>query len=87
MGFALSEGSTYPKAVCSCTNNQISPSLLQPVPSFVGNDYFCDTGIVTYLLHTLYPNDPSGMVRAVGPAVPAAPSTLLRGSLKLSLPR
>ena len=45
---ALSESSTvvamHPKGVCSCTNNQISPSLLQPVPSFVGNDYFCDTG-------------------------------------------
>ena len=29
---------------------------------------------------------PSGMVRAVGQTVPAAGSTLLRGSLKLSLP-
>ena len=55
---ALSEGSIHPKALCSCTNSQISPSLLQPVPSFVGNDYFCDTGSTTYLRHIFYPNDP-----------------------------
>ena len=33
--------------VCSCTNNQISPSLLQPVLSFVGNEYFCYIGSTT----------------------------------------
>ena len=34
--------------VCSCTNNQISPSLLQPVlMSFVGNEYFCYIGSTT----------------------------------------
>ena len=68
--------------LCSCTNNPISPSLLQPVPSFVGNDYFCDTGSTTTSVTI-----PCGMVRNVGLIVPVALSTLLHGSLKLSPPR
>ena len=56
---AHSESSLYPTSACSCTyNNQISPSLLQPVPSFVGNDYFCDTGSATPGNYIFYPNDP-----------------------------
>ena len=56
---AHSESSLYPTAACPCTyNNQISPSLLRPIPSFVGNDYFCDTGSATPANYIFYPNDP-----------------------------
>ena len=43
---------------CPCTDNQISPSLLPPIPSFVGDNYFCDTGSTTTLSSIFYPNDP-----------------------------
>ena len=62
---AVSEATTvaakHPTAICSCTNNQISSSLLQPVPSFVGNDYFCDTGSTGSEAsnhHGFYPSNP-----------------------------
>ena len=43
---------------CPCTDDQISPSLLPPIPSFVGDNYFCDTGSTTTLSSIFYPNDP-----------------------------
>ena len=55
---AYSESSTYPHGKCPCTNNQISSSLFLPTPSFVGNDYFCDTGSTSISSLTFYPNDP-----------------------------
>ena len=51
-------GATAPTFICPCTDDRISPSLLQPVPSFVGNDYFCDTGSNTFAQYIFYPNDP-----------------------------
>ena len=61
---AVSEATTvaalHPTAICSCTNSQISPSFLQPVPSFIGNDYFCDTGndLGNPYYQTFYPSNP-----------------------------
>jgi len=51
-------GAAAPTFICPCTDDRISPSLLQPVPSFVGNDYFCDTGSDTFAQYIFYPNDP-----------------------------
>ena len=56
---AYSESSTlHPAGICPCTDNRISSSLLTPIPSFVGNDYFCDTGSATPANYIFYPNDP-----------------------------
>ena len=52
---AHTESGTSPHGKCPCT---ISSSLVDPVPSFVGNDYFCDTGSTTNPSLTFYPNDP-----------------------------
>ena len=40
---ARDEVAQFPHTVCPCTNTAVSASAIQP-PSFVGNDYFCDTG-------------------------------------------
>ena len=40
---ARDEVAQFPHTVCPCTNTTVSASATQP-PSFVGNDYFCDTG-------------------------------------------
>ena len=46
------------KVYCPCTNIQYPASSSQP-PSFVGNDYFCDTGSTNHWWeHTFYPDDP-----------------------------
>ena len=41
----------HPRRSCPCADNSTL------VPSFVGNDYFCESG-ATHLTHTLYSNDP-----------------------------
>lgn len=41
---------------CPCINTNFSPP--PPVPSFIGNDYFCDTGISRYSLNELVPDNP-----------------------------
>ena len=44
------------RVVCPCIIRNI---FVDTIPSFVGNDYFCDTGSQnTYQQHTLYPADP-----------------------------
>ena len=40
---ARDEVGQFPHTICPCTNSTLSASASQP-PSFVGNDYFCDTG-------------------------------------------
>ena len=45
------------KVYCPCTNILHPESSSQP-PSFVGNDYFCDTGSTNHWKHTFYPDDP-----------------------------
>ena len=43
---ANSENVREPAYICSCTNTALS-SAVPPTPSFVGDDYFCDTGATT----------------------------------------
>ena len=40
---ALQEGLGYPSSRCPCTNTNVQPTI--SIPSFVGNDYFCETGV------------------------------------------
>ena len=55
---ALSEDDQAPIAKCPCTNTAIS-SMAIPPPSFVGDDYFCDTGVDTgRSLEAFYNDDP-----------------------------
>ena len=52
---ALNEANIHPFSNCPCTNvHQTSP---QP-PSFIGNDYFCDTGSTHYFRYIFYGDDP-----------------------------
>ena len=53
---AADETHTDPYSVCPCTNIRNSP--LPPVPSFIGNDYFCHTGSANDVLYIFYGNDP-----------------------------
>ena len=43
---ANSDDEQDPGYICSCTNTALS-SAVPPTPSFVGDDYFCDTGATT----------------------------------------
>ena len=45
------------KSYCPCINAQHPTSSSQP-PSFVGNDYFCDTGKTNRWAPVFYPDDP-----------------------------
>ena len=42
---ASDETTNNPTFKCPCINTNISPP---PVPDFIGNDYFCDTGLSSY---------------------------------------
>ena len=58
---ARDEVGQFPNTICQCTNTSRS-DLVTPAPSFVGNDYFCDTGS-TNSAHlssslTFYQDDP-----------------------------
>ena len=53
---ALHEHNSQPGSVCPCTNTRNSPP--PPVPDFVGNDYFCDTGSRNFYRDILYTSDP-----------------------------
>jgi hypothetical protein len=55
---ALDEvGSGHPHVLCPCTNRDLSSSATQP-PSYVGNDYFCDTGSTNIIQSIFYGDDP-----------------------------
>ena len=57
---AVDDTSNYPNYKCPCINRYISPSSIS-IPSFIGNDYFCDTTLSGYFGNygaTLFPNDP-----------------------------
>ena len=56
-----------PRLNCACTNTNIEWPY--QVPSFVGNNYFCDTGNPGpgYSFTTLYPNDPLWDGEGCGP--------------------
>ena len=62
---ALDEVPTYPHNVCPCTNIHISQ--INPIPPFVGSDYFCDTGSESRFQHIFYPNDPLWDGQGCGP--------------------
>ena len=62
---ALDEVGTVPHFNCPCTN--INQNVNQP-PSFVGNDYFCDTGSTNRWAFTFYPDDPLWDGAGCGPA-------------------
>ena len=54
---ALHEVTTaYPASLCPCTNIHNQQTI--PIPPFVGNDYFCDTGSSQHFEYRLYLNDP-----------------------------
>ena len=54
----LNEGSSHPRGNCRCTNPS-KASQTTPPPSFVGNDYFCDTGARTrFVFNKVYTQDP-----------------------------
>ena len=54
---ALDEVGTFPNYNCLCTNTSLV-DFTTPPPSFVGNDYFCDTGSKNLWQHIFYPDDP-----------------------------
>ena len=53
----LDEIASQPRLNCPCTNTYQAAAATQP-PSFVGEDYFCDTGSTGVANHILYPDDP-----------------------------
>ena len=54
---ALDEVGTYSKYNCPCTNINQATEATQP-PSFIENDYFCDTASSGKFEFKFYPNDP-----------------------------
>ena len=57
---AADETSSSPTFKCPCINRNISPSSMN-IPSFIGNDYFCDTSLSNFYTNygnALYPSDP-----------------------------
>ena len=53
----LDEVGDRPSLNCPCTNRNLSSSATPP-PSFVGDDYFCDTGSAESFQHIFYGDDP-----------------------------
>ena len=65
---ALDEVGSWAPFNCPCTNVNRAASASQP-PSFVGNDYFCDTGSThTWAHNTFYNDDPLWDGAGCGPA-------------------
>ena len=65
---AIDETTQYPSFKCACTNTAITSP--HPVPSYVGNDYFCDTAVtVNYrnVRQVLYTGDPLWDGQGCGP--------------------
>ena len=50
-------GDRYPSFNCPCTNRNLSSFATSP-PTFVGNDYFCDTGSAEAYQFIFYGDDP-----------------------------
>ena len=64
---ALDEVGSIVRRNCPCTNTNQAASATQP-PSFVGNDYFCDTGSTNQWDYVFYPDDPLWDGAGCGPA-------------------
>ena len=62
---AVDEESTYPSAVCPCTN--IHDSNASRIPPYVGRDYFCDTASEQRWEYRFYPDDPLWDGQGCGP--------------------
>ena len=60
-------GAPVTRGFCSCTNTSRQKQVSQP-PSFVGDDYFCDTGSEEEWQNILYPDDPLWDGAGCGPA-------------------
>ena len=55
----------YPQFICPCTN--IHNRVTIPIPPYVGNDYFCDTGSEGQYQFRFYPYDPLWDGQGCGP--------------------
>ena len=56
---------------CPCINPALDPRVSSRIPSFVGNDYFCDTALSVHypsVPNTLQPSDPLWDGKGCGPA-------------------
>ena len=56
---------------CPCINTALNPAVSSYIPSFVGNDYFCDTALSVYygsVPSALQPSDPLWDGKGCGPA-------------------
>ena len=73
----VNEVTTYPASACPCVTGSTSRT---HIPSFVGQNYFCETGI-TWMAISIQMVTPCGMDRGVVPLAPVAPSTHHRGSM------
>ena len=72
--------SVHPYYSCPCVTGSTNGN---DIPSFVGQNYFCESGITQWDLRTFafWPNgDPLWMDRGVVPLAPVAPSTHHHGS-------
>ena len=79
---AVDERGLARPAICPCTRSDI-PYIGPEIPSFVGQDYFCDTGSRGHFQYgVLYANDPLWDVRVTALAVS---STIYHGSVSNSL--
>ena len=64
--YALYEVTTlHPETLCPCTNTH--NQLTIPIPSYVGNDYFCDTASAQQYENKFYPDDPLWDGQGCGP--------------------
>ena len=55
---------------CPCINTALNPAVSSYIPSFVGNDYFCDTALSVYfgtVPQVLQPSDPLWDGKGCGP--------------------
>ena len=69
VGAGDESSTTHPTCVCPCTNPNIDASSIT-IPSFVENDYFCDTSLVntiTSYTKGFYPSDPLWDGEGCGP--------------------
>ena len=55
---ALHEYNSPSNSVCPCTNTRNSQHNIITIPSFVGHDYFCDTGSENQVQNKFYGDDP-----------------------------
>ena len=63
----LDEIASQPRLNCPCTNTNHAADATQP-PSFVGEDYFCETGSACNVAHIPYLEDPLWDGAGCGPA-------------------